>query len=134
MKGKCPLFEYVKNERKVNIKELEGMNYKSNKTVLEMSKKGKELLEKATTKVSENLVKELYRPGATIGDGGTADALRHEKTTGERVGNRNHEVKAIERCNQIKKILKTNPNHPDKELLEYLLNDLTDALKGGNKK
>ena len=41
-----------------------------------MSPKGEEMLRKMKTPEGKNLVKELYRPGAIIGDGGTTDALR----------------------------------------------------------
>lgn len=137
MKGKCPLFDYI--EKKPNYTEEKPdeeiiENKKVFKDVGEMSPKGKELMNKATQPETKDLIKQLYRRGATIGDGGTADALRHEKETGEKIGGRNHELKAIERANQIKKILKKNPNHPDKELLKGLLDDLEDALKGGKKK
>ena len=99
----------------------------------QMSSKGKELLSRATTPEAKDLVEQLYRPGASIGDGGTADALRHEKTTGQNTGNKSHETKARERAHQIEHILARNPNHPDKALLQELYNDLIDALNGGKK-
>lgn len=99
----------------------------------EMSPKGQELLARATTPEVKDLVKQLYRPGATIGDGGTADALRHEKATGQNTGSKGHETKARERVHQIEHILAKNPNHPDKALLQELYNNLIDALNGGNR-
>lgn len=98
-----------------------------------MSKKGQELMSKAKTPEVKNLIAQLYRPGATIGDGGTADALRHEKATGIYVGNKSHEIKARQRARQIERLLELNKNHPDKNILQRLYNDLKDALKGGSK-
>ena len=88
------------------------------------------LLARATQNDSKNLVKELYRSGSKIGDGGTADALRHEIKTGKLVGGKSHKIKAQERVKQITNILKKNPNHPDKDLLNQLKDDLEKALKG----
>lgn len=88
------------------------------------------LLARATQNDSKNLVKELYRSGSKIGDGGTADALRHELKTGELVGGKSHKIKAQERVRQIENILKKNPNHPDKDLLNQLKDDLEKALRG----
>lgn len=88
------------------------------------------LLARATQNDSKNLIKELYRSGSKIGDGGTADALRHELKTGKLVGGKSHKIKAQERVKQIENILKKNPNHPDKDLLNQLKDDLEKALRG----
>ena len=88
----------------------------------------KRLLADASTDVVKNIVKELFRPNAAVGDGGTADAIRKQIATGELIGERNHIRKGRERVRQIEKVLSKNPNHPDKELLERLRNDLIDAL------
>lgn len=88
------------------------------------------LLAKATQNDTKNLVKELYRSGSKIGDGGTADALRHEFKTGKLVGGKSHKIKAQERVKQITNILKKNPSHPDKDLLHQLKEDLEKALRG----
>lgn len=135
MKGDSPLFSNGKKNTS---------NYSSNNTAVnnepsplkdsspkEMSPTGKSLLESAQTEEVKDLVKQLYRPGAEIGDGGTADALKHEKETGQLVGNKGHEQKAKERAAQIKKMLSKNPNHVDKDLLQKLLKALEDALNGG---
>ena len=44
----------------------------------EISDAGKDLLSQAKEDVTKNIIKELYRPGAKIGDGGTADALKEK--------------------------------------------------------
>lgn len=86
------------------------------------------LLADVSTDVAKNIVKELYRPNAAVGDGGTADAIRKQIITGELVGKRDHIRKGRERVRQIERILSKNPSHPDKDLLKRLRNDLIDAL------
>lgn len=88
------------------------------------------LLAQATTPEVERIVDELYREGADVGDGGTADAIREQLQSGELVGGRDHIRKGQERLRQIEKILERNPNHPDRDLLERLRDDLKDALGG----
>lgn len=88
------------------------------------------LLEEATSDVVKKIVKELYRSNATVGDGGTADAIRKQLSTGELIGGKDHIQKGRERLKQIQKILSRNPNHPDKLLLEQLRDDLMAALRG----
>ena len=88
------------------------------------------LLADASTDVAKNIVKELYRPNAAVGDGGTADAIRKQVATDELIGGRDHIRKGRERLRQIERILSKNPNHPDRALLERLRNDLIDALGG----
>ena len=88
------------------------------------------LLDRAQLDDTKKLIGELYRDNATIGDGGTADAVRHELKTGINVGGKSHIIKAQQRIKQINNILKRNPNHIDKELLIDLKNNLEDALKG----
>ena len=89
------------------------------------------LMSEATTPEGKEVVNQLYRPGSRVGDGGTADAIREEIATGKPVGDRNHSKKGRQRIKQIERILRKNPNHPDRELFEKLLKDLRDAL-GGN--
>ena len=88
------------------------------------------LLDEATTDEARGIVKELYRPNAETGDGGTADAIREQLRTGEMVGGKDHIRKGRERLRQIEKILARNPDHPDRALLERLRDDLEDALGG----
>ena len=88
------------------------------------------LLDQAQSNDTKKLIGELYRDNATIGDGGTADAVRHELKTGVNVGGKSHIIKAKQRVQQINNILKRNPNHIDKEILIGLRDNLEDALKG----
>ena len=90
---------------------------------------GEKLLESVTNPKLANTVKELYRNNATIGNGGTADAIRHELSTGELVGGVSHIQKGIERIANIENIIRTqNLNPVDLRIAESLLNDLKDAL------
>ena len=88
------------------------------------------LLSASKTEQVKRIVGELYREGSRIGNGGTADAIRSEKRTGEKVGGKSHLQKGEERLRQIEKILKEFPDHPDRGILEFLRKDLQDALKG----
>ena len=89
-----------------------------------------DLLSEAKTDLARNLIKELYRTGAEVGDGGTADAIRQEMASGEPVRGRSHIQKGRERLRQIDKIIERNPTHPDRELLERLADDLREAPGG----
>lgn len=113
----------------------EKINELANKSAQYLSKEispvAKKLLNEAKSAEAKDLIKQLYRPGASIGDGGTADALRYEKANPNKSGNKSHEKKAAERIRQIKNILSKNPNHQDKQLFIKILNDLEDALYGG---
>ena len=91
-----------------------------------------QLINEASTKQVRSIIKELYRYGATTGDGGTADAIREQKRSKKLVGGRDHIQKGRERLRQIEKLLKQNPNHPDRQLLEKLKADLRNALGDSN--
>ena len=108
-------------------------NISENKGVASMSEVGSirwQLLNEAITDEARGIVKELYRPNAKTGDGGTADAIRRQLQNGELVGGKSHVRKGRERLRQIEKILARNPDHPDRELLKRLRDDLKEALGG----
>ena len=86
------------------------------------------LLGEALSEETRGIIKELYRFGAEVGDGGTADAIREQMRNGKLVGGRDHVQKGRERLRQIEKLLKRNPSHIDRILLEKLRDDLRDAL------
>ncbi|WP_160679948.1 Ig-like domain-containing protein [Clostridium sp. C8-1-8] len=74
----------------------------------------------------KNVANELYRPGATIGDGGTAAALADEFTKGTST----HLQKAQERVIQLKKIINSNElGLNDLDIAESFQEDLEDAIK-----
>jgi len=79
----------------------------------------------------KNAINQIYRPGAKIGDGGLADAIRHEIQTGELVGGKSHLIKGEERIKNLENILKSQDlNSTDKAIAQNLLNDLKNAMKG----
>jgi len=76
-------------------------------------------------------VNEIYRPGATTGDSGLADAVRHELQTGELVGGKSHIQKATERVTNLENIIKKQDlNFGDLKIANDLLKNLKDALGG----
>ena len=80
----------------------------------------------------KNCIDQMYRPGATIGDGGLADAIRHELTTGELVGGKSHIRKGVERVRNLENIIeKQSLNETDYKIANDLLNDLKSALELG---
>ncbi|MEL7607690.1 MAG: RHS repeat-associated core domain-containing protein [Sedimentibacter saalensis] len=81
----------------------------------------------STTQNSElrKIVDQLYRPGATIGDGGTASKLVQEFYEGSST----HLIKAQERLNQLNNLAKSgNLGFNDLDILEALRNDLNNAI------
>ena len=124
--GTSPQINLENEEYENKIIKIHEMNF-SNKS------KREELLEKVTNENLKNTIKELYRENATIGDGGTADAIRHELETGELVGGKSHIQKGEQRLKNLQNILKRNNlNEIDRKIANELYNDLLDAL-GGNK-
>lgn len=96
-----------------------------------VSKTGQKILKKASDEKIKNVIKELYRQGAIIGDGGTADAIRHEIKTGELVGGKSHIQKGKERLKNLENILKKSDlSKKDKKIAEKLHKDLKKALGG----
>lgn len=77
----------------------------------------------------KNTVNRLYRQNAIIGDGGTADAVRFTKQTGQLVGGSDHIRKAETEIAHIQKLLSSNTlNYHDEQIALSLMNDLIDAL------
>lgn len=71
------------------------------------------------------IVSELYRHGATVGDGGTAAKLIQEFYE----GTSQHLIKATERLKQLKKLLTSgNLGFNDLEVAEALIEDLEMAI------
>lgn len=89
------------------------------------------LLESASNQKLKNAIDQIYRPGAKIGDGGLAHAIRHELKTGELVGGKLHIIKGTERVKNLENIIKTqNLSQSDLDIVQKLLNDLKNALGG----
>lgn len=91
------------------------------------------LLKKAKHPKLRNAVDQLYRPGASIGDGGTASVIKFEKRTGLGLGKNGgtHEKKGREMVKYIEnKILTQNLSKSDRKLANRLLKKLKQALGG----
>lgn len=71
------------------------------------------------------IIDELYRPGAYVGDGGTAAILVEEYNCGKCT----HLTKAIERLSQLKKLVLSNQlGLNDMDIVEALISDLEYAI------
>ncbi|MBP0021158.1 MAG: type IV secretion protein Rhs [Cyanobacteria bacterium SBLK] len=79
----------------------------------------------------ESLIRKLYRPGARVGSGSTAAAIRKERETGQPVGGRLHEQKGKDFIKALQKWLDKNldASPQDRRTAENLILDLQDALK-----
>jgi len=92
------------------------------------------LLSTVTNTKLKNAVEQMFRPNASIGDGGLADAIRYEKETGELVGGHSHTQKGKERLKNLENILlKENLNEQDTKTINKLIDDLRRALRGDSK-
>ncbi len=90
-----------------------------------------ELLNSIENSKLKNVADQIYRPGASHGDGGLADAVRYELSTGEYVGGKSHLLKATERVKNLQNVInKQNLNHKDLEIANKLLINLKNALEG----
>lgn len=83
------------------------------------------------TKLS-GLIDDLYRDGAKIVTGSTADAVRCETQTGIPVGGVLHTQKAQDYSTALQKWLDSNPNAPfgDRSADQNVLRDLQNSLGG----
>jgi hypothetical protein len=78
------------------------------------------------------LMEDLYRPGATVGSGSTAAAVREEAAKGVRVGGRLHAEKAQNYITALKRWLAKNPTSGpgDRAAAENVIRDMENALEG----
>jgi hypothetical protein len=78
------------------------------------------------------LLSQLYRPGAQIGSGSTAAAVRHEQATGTQVGGREHDQKARDNIVALQRRLRNNPTAQpgDRAAAENVIRDMQNALAG----
>lgn len=96
------------NETEIVSKELETNLLKTHREIM---------IESVKTIKAKTIISELYRPGATIGDGGTADMLRDEAINGVQNGKKSHYQKAIDRVREIEKTINKNLAPGDEEVL-----------------
>ena len=80
----------------------------------------------------QDIMNQLYRPNASIGNGSTADAIREQLSTGKLVGERDHIIKGQERVVNLTRWIQNNPNASpsDMKAAQDVLNDLQKALNG----
>ncbi len=78
------------------------------------------------------IVKELYRPGAEIGSGSTADAIRHTLRTEDLVKGSDHLLKGKQKIQNLADWLKANPHagRSDRKAAQDMIMDLLDAIHG----
>ncbi|MBT4071816.1 MAG: hypothetical protein HOE80_03785 [Candidatus Magasanikbacteria bacterium] len=87
------------------------------------------LLSKVQHQKLRSIIERNYRSSAKYGDGGTADAIRHTKITGELIGGSNHIQKGQDSVNALRKFLgRENISVSDRSIAQELLNDLLNAL------
>jgi len=132
MKGKNNLFSNVGNEisgtKKSNNTSVINSEQENELVFRTLRLQQERLLSIAITSECKRTKESLYRKGASVGDGGTADAIRYEMITGEKVSGKSHIEKGWNSIHRIDNILKKQANHPDKELLTKLKEDLLNAL------
>lgn len=77
------------------------------------------------------------KTGSRVGDGGLADAVRYEKTTGDMLSPAGHEQKAIEVGNRLSDLVRNADNQPpgkcpysqrDIDFAKQLIKDIDNAL------
>lgn len=76
-----------------------------------------------------SLFHSTYRPTAKYGNGSTADAVRHETTTGELLSPKSHLGKAIEIRDKLSLLISSQKlNSEEKDLANIIRKDLQEAL------
>ncbi len=78
-----------------------------------------------------NLVNQMFRKTARVGDGSTAAAIRHELRTGELLSPSGHFQKGVEMRRALQKMIRGgNLSSGDAQIARELFNDLHRALSG----
>lgn len=96
-----------------------------------ISIKAKILLSITSNNNLKNTIKELYRPGAKIGDGGTAAAIKKQLKYSLLIGGKDHTIKGKERIKNLENLLKSGKlNKTDTQIAKKLKKDLEKALGG----
>ncbi|HJP90514.1 MAG TPA: RHS repeat-associated core domain-containing protein [Pyrinomonadaceae bacterium] len=77
-----------------------------------------------------NFIEYLYREGATVGNGSTADAIRFERETGQLLSKIGHSPKGREAIVGLEPLIRTGKLDPkDAEIARQIVNDLKSALQ-----
>jgi RHS repeat-associated protein len=78
-----------------------------------------------------NLVDQMYRPTAVVGDTGTADAIRHETLTGELLSQSGHVEKGWNMATALSRLIAAGGLTPAERAIAFeLVTDLMRALSG----
>ena len=90
------------------------------------------LLGQVTNPKLKGIINELYRIGAKIGNGGTADAVRYEQATGILLSKEGHVLKALERRTQLLTLWSNRGqlSPAEKQIVKDLIMELQNALSG----
>ncbi|MGC8884743.1 MAG: RHS repeat domain-containing protein [Bryobacteraceae bacterium] len=89
------------------------------------------LLQSAQNPKLRNIIGNLYRPGATVGSGGTADAIRSELATGVLLSPKGHFLKGVESQTALQRLYRDPSLNPsDRQIVKELLIELQNALSG----
>jgi RHS repeat-associated protein len=88
-----------------------------------------ELLSAVTDQGLKDVIDNLLRPNAGVGDGSSMAAFREEVQTGAKVGGRSHGLKLIERRTQLMRLYRSGRLNPtDRAIAKGLLIAIQDAL------
>ena len=89
------------------------------------------LLQSAHNPKLRNIIGNLYRPGATVGTGSTADAIRSELANGVLLSPKGHFLKGVESRTALQRLYRDpSLGAPDRQIVKQLLVDLQSALSG----
>lgn len=87
------------------------------------------LLNSAKDPKLRNIVNDLFRPDAQIGNGSAMDAYKFQKLNGALVGGKSHGTKLIIYRNALEKLWgSTTLNSSDRQIVKYLLTEIQNAL------
>lgn len=124
MKGKTSLF----NNRNSSLSFHLNLQLFAAKRI---SDTGINIQNRLTNQKLKNLVGELYREGAAVGDGSAMAAASEQVRTGKLVGGKNHIIKIEQRVSNLNNIVKTqNLNKSDTKYANKLMADMIKSLKG----
>ncbi len=89
------------------------------------------LLQSAQNPKLRNIIGNLYRPGASVGTGSTADAIRSELATGVLLSPKGHFTKGVESRTALQRLFRDpSLGTSDRQIVKELLVDLQRALSG----
>ncbi len=126
MKGNSPLFAHIGNKP---LKSFDiNLQLFASKRV---SDYGMAIQSQLENQKLRNLVGELYRKGALVGDGSAMAAASYQIKTGKLVGGKDHVMKIIERVSNLNHIIeKQNLSELDLKYAKNLRDKMIQSLKG----